>query len=836
MGRASLLVLLLSTLLSLIPQSARAKEEVPPMNLLANPNFDFHAFENHRAGKEASYTSNNVAFWNTDAWGDITVLRESHVEPQIRPSFSTHNLVRIAPGKKLWQFIPLPEVGLAHGDHVSLCVYGYQSEANALAARIELLKLDSEDGTWVPADLGMLKGWGSSDKQRYPRHSRGELVVAKSYRASSDRPGTVELRVENAEILGRFHTDKESHSDDINTIAVQVVFENTGREDVWAYSPCLTVGATAAPRLPSGREMTPYYRFLPRTIQKLWKGEPIHIIIMGSSIDTGDANPEMYLYDEDPASPTFKQPLADGTFDPERIGRPDLAGYIGLWKTYFAFGTRLRLELMRKFDLPANKILLNVMARGGSSIGESHSGLAEYCSLSIPPGPGENGHPEGKTWKELYPDLFARPEGPRPDLVVFGSGANERTDTPDEVAVFEGAIRWIQSHYPETEFLFCQFQKRGGYTPNPGDLMALSLRYQIPFIDFGKTSDDVTRWCSAYALVPQDGHPQAAAHYLWFKQLEKAFECWDPILPGQVQLQLPERVHPATYGWEGDMVTYGHGDARIKGGSKFILDDTAFNCWGDAKEEDAVPYVDGEKKESRGNFASRDIRNSFFRHGRLRLGDRHVLELGGTGPRLTAVDAKVCPERRYVGVDSALWRLGKLEVTPFTSAWGAPYGNRQVVMLSGGQIEVDVVGTDISVAYVDAPGGGTMRVLADGVERLVQPTNVPLTTVEGGAEFIENRKGVLGLGYGMHTVRIKADGGPVAVLGVFVYDSRSNRHSERRLAGLAAAGDSITFSPAFKARPAVITSDGLAAKSEDITPTAVTFSGKGIGSYEIIGE
>jgi hypothetical protein len=42
-----------------------------------------------------------------------------------------------------------------------------------------------------------------------------------------------------------------------------------------------------------------------------------------------------------------------------------------------------------------------------------------------------------------------RADGPGPDLVIFGSGANEKTDTPDEVAVFEGAIRWIQRHHPE---------------------------------------------------------------------------------------------------------------------------------------------------------------------------------------------------------------------------------------------------------------------------------------------------------------------------------------------------------------------------------------------------
>ncbi|NCQ25971.1 MAG: SGNH/GDSL hydrolase family protein, partial [Armatimonadetes bacterium] len=392
--------------------------------------------------------------------------------------------------------------------------------------------------------------------------------------------------------------------------------------------------------------MAPNYRSLPRTIQKLWKGEPLHILLMGSSIDRGSANPPMYLYDEDPKSPTFKQPLSDRLFEPAKAGRPDLDGYVGWWQHYFDYAGRLRLELRRKFDLPVNKLCLNFMACDGSCVGEAHSGLKEYCSLSLPPDENANGHKAGTTWQELYPGLFERPEGPRPDLVIFGSGANEKTDTPDEVAVFEGMIRWLQRHYPDTEFLFCQFQNAGGYTPNPGDLQALALRYQIPFMDYGKIGDDVTRWVNRYALVPSDGHPQAASHYLWFKQLEKAFECWDPIEPGQAQLQLPARVHPNSYGWEGELVTYDEKSGRLKGG-KFVFDDTALNCWGTADEGDPEPYVDGEKQSARRATPGRDLRNSLFRHGRCRLGDRHILELAGKGARLTYVDAKVCPDRQF---------------------------------------------------------------------------------------------------------------------------------------------------------------------------------------------
>ncbi|MBN2309571.1 MAG: hypothetical protein JXR94_11400, partial [Candidatus Hydrogenedentes bacterium] len=417
----------------------------------------------------------------------------------------------------------------------------------------------------------------------------------------------------------------------------------------------------------------------------------------------------------------------------------------------------------------------------------------------------------------------------------FGSGANEKTDTPDEVAVFEGMIHWIQRRYPNTEFLFCQFQNAGSYTPNTGDLEALALRYQIPVLDYGKTADEVTRWCNRYALVPADGHPQAVAHYLWFKQLEKAFECWSPVLPGQAQLQLPERAHANTYGWEGEMRTYGPDSGRLVGG-KFVFDDTAINCWGTADEGDPVPFVDGEELSSRRKYASRDIRNSMFRHGRCRLGDRHVLELKGNGARLTAVDAKICPNRVFFGVDHPLWGLRKRRISTFNSDWGAPYGAKQVVLAPGCPIAIDVVCTDLSVAYVDAPDGGTIVASVDGSERLRQPTNLPFVDIDGAEHYMENRKGVLGLAYGLHSVRLEAVDGPVAVLGLFTYDSRPNHAQERRVTGLATAGDTIALTPPFKARPVVLCGGRLEVRPEDVTATAVEFSGRGTGVYEIIGE
>ncbi|MCK5845220.1 MAG: hypothetical protein KAG97_10965, partial [Victivallales bacterium] len=472
------------------------------MNLLLNSDFDFHSFVNHRNGKAVSYQSHNIAFWNNDAWGDVTVVRESHVKSDIRPELTTRNLIRIAPGKKFWQFFTLPEAALSHGEKISLNVFGYQNKLSALRAKIKLMKLDSEDGEWSPKDFGM------TEKRVFSKHSRGELVVAKEYSVSRKKKGRVELKIEGAEILGGFTLGNKSHSKDINTIGIVVEFENASKDGVvWIWHPCLTRGEESVDTLLNFRKMESWYRHIPRTIQKLWKGEPVHIILMGSSIDRGSANPPLYPYDENPKSKKFKTPLTDayyGKFDTKVVGRPELNDYYGESRHYFSYAGRLRMELMRKFNLSVNKILLNFMACDGSCVGEAHSGLAEYCSLSIPPGENANGHKTGKTWKTLYPGIFSRPEGPRPDLVIFGSGANEKTDTPDEVAVFEGTIRWIQRHYPDTEFLCCQFQNKGSYTSNPGDLQALSLRYQIPYLDYGKVGDDLTRWCNRYAFVPRD--------------------------------------------------------------------------------------------------------------------------------------------------------------------------------------------------------------------------------------------------------------------------------------------------------------------------------------------
>jgi hypothetical protein len=837
MERMTKVLTLFIAVLSFFASSANAQKQ----NLLLNSQFDFHVFNNHRKGHRGSYKANNVAFWNSGGPQNINVYRESHVDKKYLPTFSVKNAVQIPSGKKIWQFFTLPEASLAHGDKISLSVYGWQAGAGALQAEIKLMKLDSEDGTWKPSDFGM------RDKRSFPKHSRGELVVAKSYSKTSDKSGLVQLTIDGAEIIGHFSNDKnKSHSADVNTIGIRVEFTNTAKTPVWVYSPCLSQGVKAVASLPPIREMIPYYRHIPRITQKLWKGEPVHIIIMGSSIDRGSANPPMYPYDEDPKSPKYKQPLSDAyykKFSTKLVGRPELEDYFAQSRHYFSYGGRLKRELMNKFNMPANKILINFMACDGSCVGEAHSGLKEYCSLALPPSPNDNGHKLGKSWQQLYPALFARPEGARPDLVIFGSGANEKTDTPDEIAVFEGTIRWIQRHYPNTEFLFCMFQNKGSYTPNPGDMEALSLRYQIPYIDYAMIGDLVARWCKRYTLVPRDGHPQAACHYLWFKQLEKAFENWSPTVTGQAQLQLPERIHKNTYGWEGEMLTFSKNSPRIFRKNAFILEDTAFNSWGEAANVKKVKgfrfpvYVDGKMaNKGRRNSPRRNVRNSLFCHGRLALGDRHVFELGGKDAGLNMVDSKVCPNRNFIGVGSKCWNLNSLSAKDFQSKTGAPYGNKVITIPAGKSIMMDAVGTDFSIAYVDSEKGGELKAFVDGKEKLKTSTNIPFKFLNGDRWFMENRKGINNLPYGLHKIRIEALKKAVNVLGVFVYDSRPNKKFERRLNGIAAAGETINFTPAFKAPPIVICNGGLKAEISNVTPDKTTFTGTGTGYFEVIGE
>ena len=830
--------------------AAGAAEAPAAVNLLLNSRFAFHSFDNSRTGTAASYRAGAVPCWDQEAYGDAEVWRSPRAKG-CRPRFPVENVVVLHPGKRFSQFALLAEMELDHGDRVSLSVYGTQAAAESLQASLHLVRLDSAAGDWSPAQFGQ------EDKRTFPKHSRGELVRGPSVTARSGPAGAFEVKIENAEVVGAFTEGGDKSTDQPNTIGIAVEFVNTSKDqDVWIYSPCLSRGAAAQNRLPAARPLPEYYRGIPRTIQKLWRGEPLHILAMGSSIDRGSANPPQYLYDEDPASPTYKQPLTGREFDGAKIGRPEWNDYIGWWQHHFMYTGRLRQALMRKFNYPMQKLLLNTMACDGSCIAESHSGFADYASLSGPPEANTNGHRTGKTWQELYPDLFARPEGPRPDLVIFGSGANEKVDGAEEIALFEGAIRWFQRHYPGTEFLFCMFQNRESYTANTGHLMELALRYQIPYIDFGQVLDLATRHCNSYALVPKDGHPQAAGHYLWYKQLERAFDAADPIGLGIVQKHLPDRVSANTIGWEGDAHTYPADDARLRKSGGFILDDTVVNLWGTCKEEKVGVRIDGAPVTAGrfSPFGRRDVRNSTFAMGRLTLGDRHIVEVTGTDARFTAVDAKTVPGRQWVGVESPRWqepgktlevfvngkpaaaRPSDLADKAFASEWGAPYGTRQVLLPAGRFLEIEVPGTDFSVAYADAENGGILRVEVDGAERLVQPTNVPFTTAAEEKVYMENRKGIRGLPYGMHRVRVTAVDGPVTLLGLFTYDTRPNRENERVLRGTAYPGETVTFSAAFKARPLVVCTGGLQAAPAAVASPGGNFTGTGPGGDEVGGE
>ena len=101
---------------------------------------------------------------------------------------------------------------------------------------------------------------------------------------------------------------------------------------------------------------------------------------------------------------------------------------------------------------------------------------------------------------------------------------------------------------------------------------------------------------------------------------------------------------------------------------------------------------------------------------------------------------------------------------------------------------------------------------------------------------MEDRRGILGLGYGLHDVRVEAAEGTVPILGLYTYDSRSNRENERQIAGQAAPGDTIAITPAFRVRPVVLVSGGLTWDLKEVTPQAVKFGGTGAGSYTLIGE
>ena len=802
----------------------------PAQNLLLNGGFHFQSFGNSRSADRDEFKSGSVPFWEEENYGDAEVYRAPR-NGVFTPQFPVDGVVVLHPGKSIWQFALLSETQLDNGDPVSLSVFGHQSKPDSLKATIYQMRLDNAPGEWSPADFGQ------ADKRTFPKHARGQLVPSAPASAISGAANDFELKIENDVIVDKFKEDP-NHSDDLpNTIGIQVQFTNTSDQDIWIYAPCLSKSTLAQNHLTDLRTLPDYYRYIPRTIAKLRRGEPLHIIAMGSSIDRASANPPQYLYDEDPKSPHFKEPISKGDFlfDGTQIGHPEWTPYIGQWRHYFSYTGQLRLDLMRRYDYPINKILLNFEACDGSAIGESHSALKEWSTLADAPSPEANGQAAGKSWQELYPEVFSRPEGPRPDLVIFGSGANEKIDGKEEVAAFEGAIRWYQRHYPGVEFLFCMWQNRESYTPNTGMLKDLALRYGIPYIDLGREIDLSTRYVNSYALVPRDGHPQTAAHYIWSQLLERAFEVTDPIQPGIPQQYLPERVTPTTIGWEGGINTYDAKSPRVHDGTAFILDDTMVNLWATSKDKQVTIHVDGKQDNGsrRTLFANRDPRNSSFATGLLSLGDRHIIEVAGTDSKITGVDSKAALNRIWHGVESKSWQ-GLSAAEPFKSDWGAPYGSSKVLLQPGQTATLQFVGTACSVAWLDAAGGGVLNATIDGNKVWSQPTNVPFQLASGKSTFMENRKGILHLPFGVHELKVQATAKPVTLLGAFSYDTRANDNAQRTLQGIANPGDTITFSAPFQATPLVLCSGGL--KVLSISSAGITFAGDAQGNYQIVGE
>lgn len=725
-------------------------------NILLNPSFEFHNFEPHRMGKAVSYLAKSVPFWSTENYGDVTVMRESHIPIAERPDFAVDNGVNIAPGKSITQFFTLPEAGLRNGDFISMQAVVFQHAANGITARLNLMKIDGEAGSWSPRNFGM------ADKRTFPKQSRGELVVESSKNSSATGIGLQTLKIEAFPIVAKPGMKPEFTPGDCDTVGVLVEFINNSDKPAWVYSPSLVRGKRAFAAIGCLRTVPEYYRSIPRFMQKLWKGEPVHIVVMGSSIDRGSANPMIYQYDENPSSATYKQPLQDcKNFSPAKAGRPDLEDQYAQSRYFYSYAARLKRALMVRYNLPADKILVNFMACDGSCIGESHSGLLDWTELRIPPEPELNGHKSGKSWQELYPEIFSRPSGPRPDLVIFGSGANEKTDTPDECAVFEGAIRLLQRHYPGIEFIFCLFQNRGGYTPNSGDFQALSLHYQIPFIDFGSVFDRLLSCANYYALTPKDGHPQGAGHYLWFKQLEKGFMAVEPTKPGIAQQQLPEkRMHINTYNWEGEMLPSTRFTPEY-----FIVEDGAFNCWANGTLEKDLKltriYVDGKVVGAvRRPYPKRNLRNSFFRFGNLKAGDRHVVEVDPkSSRRFTAVDMKHPVNRNFYPVPSPSQKVDSV------------YGQTIRYLQPGESVSFNTDLANIyAPAWLDCSNGGLLKVMVSGKVFRFQ-TDQPYKFLSGKTEFLPNRKALPRMKLASRQVTITAEKAPVALIGLYTYNT-----------------------------------------------------------------
>jgi len=170
----------------------------------------------------------------------------------------------------------------------------------------------------------------------------------------------------------------------------------------------------------------------------------------------------------------------------------------------------------------------------------------------------------------------------------------------------------------------------------------------------------------------------------------------------------------------------------------------------------------------------RDVRNSSFVHGRLSLGDRHIVEVLGTAPvKVVALDCKIPPDRAWFPAGHSQWQgVGLPTVEPFASAWGAPFGDKSLALKPGMELSLETEATDVAIAYVDERAGGTLVVSVDGKERLRQPANQPFVDSDGVEHFIENRRGIRNLAPGRHRVVLRAESACVKILGMNAYDRR----------------------------------------------------------------
>jgi hypothetical protein len=619
------------------------------------------------------------------------------------------------------------------------------------------------------------------EKRTFARHGRGELVRTVLFEgASTDKFGGFQAVGEGLKIVGEVKQGKTSSKESTNAVGLLVELENVSKDDVSVHLPNLVKGGKADVELTfkAVRPLADFYKQIPRTTGKLYRGEPLHIVALGSSVDHGDANPPLYLYDEDPKSATFKRPVVDVESSPmAKLGKAEWADYVAQTSSRFVYTGRLRLDLMQRYDYPIDRILLNLTAGGGSSIGEAHAGYAEFGDLVTKPAP-HNGHTAKKTWQQLYPALFERTNGPRPDLIIFGHGENEHVDGPEEAGVFEATIRLFQRRYPGVECVFTIWPRDGKAVHDATKLKALAAHYGIPYIDIEPTVKGLYKTCNSYAICPDGGHPQAGWHYIWSRMLAQAFEGTGPVDDAPPQKQLPKRWSEHAYLWEGDAVTYSAGSPRIRT-SRVVLDDSAFILWGGNKDANRKLgiLIDGQERKDCGSgyaWGKRTLWNSSFVHGRLSLGDRHVVEVTGEEAAIVAVDCKVPPGKTWIDAASERWVKPKAsEVGDFASQWGAPFGAKKFELRAGEAAEIEAEGTDFALAYVDAADGGTLRVTVDGREVLVQETNLPFVDSEKKEHWMENRRGIREVGFGKHKVRVEAVGGKIIVLGLASYDRRS---------------------------------------------------------------